>query len=124
MKLPTLFYRDGGTFQRPGGTFSTLAINTPEQAVEAAKAGWFPSLPEALGQPAPAPAADLEPPVADSAGGAAMFDVSAMNRAQLIEAATFLGVKDAAKLKDGKLREAVKSAMAAQASTDGNGAGA
>lgn len=124
MKLPTLFYRDGGTFQRPGGTFSTLAVNTPEQAVEAAKAGWFPSLPEALGQPAPAPVA---PPVADPAGGAAMFDVSAMNRAQLIEAATFLGVKDAAKLKDGKLREAVKSAMAAQVpptSTDGNSAGA
>lgn len=45
---PAIFYKDGGEFQRPGGTYACLAVADREAGETALKEGWFPTLPEAI----------------------------------------------------------------------------
>jgi len=48
MEFPTLVYRKGGKYQRPGGTFSTAPAANEEKLGALLKDGWFLSLPESI----------------------------------------------------------------------------
>lgn len=50
MKEPysTIVYRDKGPYQRPGGTYDFLGVNSKEAHETALKNGWFNSMPEAI----------------------------------------------------------------------------
>lgn len=61
MEFPILVYRDGGSFQRKGGTYSYKQVNDDEQLQQARADGWFDSLEAAINPESAAPTrAELE----------------------------------------------------------------
>ncbi len=60
MNFPTIVYKGFGQHSRQGGTFDCLPVVNEEEMIEAKKAGWSETLPEAIA------AYDKEKPVVAS----------------------------------------------------------
>lgn len=85
-----IVYRDGGRFQRPGGTYSTLGVKSQTELDAALSAGWFRTMPEAIAGVAVnhvAPVDEKSPPT----------------RAELEQMASELGIKFDGRTSDRKL---------------------
>lgn len=48
MKYPSLVYKDGGKFKRPGGTYSYRAVNSDADMQAAITLGWYDNLEDAI----------------------------------------------------------------------------
>jgi len=107
---PTIVYKDGGPYQRRGGTFDTLAVTTQEDLDEKLANGWY-SHPDEISAKAVAtlssdsPAADVKAPESKDAP----------TRDELKLKATELGIEFAANISDKKLRELIEAKLAEQA---------
>lgn len=53
MQFPRLVYKNGGSEQRPGGTYSHMCVKNEEDYLVALTNGWSPSLDEAIAPPMP-----------------------------------------------------------------------
>ena len=47
MEYPSLVYKDGGKYKRPGGTYSYRAVNSDSDLAAAKELGWCRSLDDA-----------------------------------------------------------------------------
>lgn len=93
-EFPTLVYRDGGPYQRRGGTFSSIPVNDQDE-LEAALADGCVTHPDLIGK---AVDQDNAPPT----------------RAELEAKATELGLKFDGRTSDRKLLAAIDAALAAK----------
>lgn len=95
----TIVYKASGPHQRLGGTFDYKGVSTQEEFDAAIKAGWYPTLDEAV---APKTKNDLIPdPVKDAPP----------SRAELEQKATELGLKFDGRTGDKKLGELIAEAL-------------
>lgn len=62
MNFPRYLFRDGGPFQREGGTYNSLLAQDEDQVSEALGNGWFMTLPEAVEAPKAPPLKEDAPP--------------------------------------------------------------
>ncbi len=119
MEFPTLVYKNGGKYQRSGGTYSTAPAKDQEQLSSLMQDGWFPSLPEAVdGQLLePTVSRELKQPLvsgsitADQAR-AAIQAVSGPTREQMEAKAKELGIKVRWNLGDETLRKRIEDKLA------------
>lgn len=105
----TIVYKDGGPYQRRGGTFDTLTVHSQEELADKLANGWY-SHPDEIGAKADAtlpsgtPASDIKAP--ESA--------AAPTRDELKLKATELGIEFAPNTSDKKLRELIEAKLAEQ----------
>lgn len=105
----TIVYKDGGPYQRKGGTFDTLAVHTREELENKLANGWY-SHPDEIGAKAvatlssDAPAPDVKAPESKEAP----------TRDELKLKATELGIEFAQNVSDKKLRELIEAKLADQ----------
>lgn len=105
----TIVYKDGGPYQRRGGTFDTLTVVSQEELEEKLANGWY-SHPDEIGAKAvatlssDAPASEIKEPESEAAP----------TRDELKLKATELGVQFAANTSDKKLRELIEAKLAEQ----------
>lgn len=96
--FPTMVYKDGGTHQRPGGTFSYMGVNSPEEMKEAIACGWSDSLEKAAN-------GDSEP-VEDT-----IDEASPPTREELEAKAKDLGIKFTHRSKDKTIADKIAKAL-------------
>lgn len=89
---PRLVYRNGGPYQRHGGSFNYKLVSTEKERSDALDNGWFDSLPEAI-------------------DGEAAISEGAPTRAELEAKATELDIKFDGRTTDRKLSAAIEAAL-------------
>ena len=102
-------YKDGGPYQRNGGTFDIAVVQSQEALDEKLANGWY-SHPDEIGAKAvatlssDAPASEIKEPESEAAP----------TRDELKLKATELGIQFAANTSDKKLRELIEAKLAEQ----------
>ena len=97
IEFPTLVYKDGGQYQRRGGTYAVVTVENQADYNAALAAGCV-THPDLIGQaPAPAKAAD---------------DTAPATRAELEQKAAELGIKFDGRTTDKKLAGLIDAALA------------
>ena len=100
VEFPTMLYKDRGPYQRRGGTFSIVVVNTQEEYDSGIGAG-LATHPDFIDQASPAAP---EPVV----------DAGAPTRAEMETKATELGLKFDGRTSDRKLLAMIETALANQ----------
>lgn len=106
-KFPCFVYRTPGEHQCPGGTFTYKPVEDAEEKSEALQKGWFETLPEALGEPAPKPVVQEEPAQEEPVPQ----EDAPPTREELEEKAKELGIKFNKNTSDDVLLEKITKAL-------------